>query len=267
MLGIPESILSVRAAGREHRLAIWYREGDADLLVFVPGLACSKQTFREAWARSEFRDHALLALDLPGFGRSARPPQFTGTLDAQARVLSAVIDAYASRRVHLVAHSLGGSIATLMGERSLARLASFAVIEARLRRSSCGVTGQTAAISFEQFQAELLPAFRQRVAADPHSCFDVDRAEPAAFFASACSLIRHVDGDELFQRFVSAPCRKTFIYGGHNRHLSEVRSLSPELLIEIPNSGHFPMQANPQDFYSLLSGFVHLGGRTGARGC
>lgn len=261
MLGIPESRLSVRAAGREHRLAIWYREGDADLLVFVHGLACSKQTFREAWARSEFRDHALLALDLPGFGRSARPPHFAGTLEAQAHVLAAVIDAYASRRVHLVAHSLGGSIATLMGERSLARLASFAVIEARLCRSSCGVTGRAAAMSFEQFQAELLPAFRQRVAADPLSCFDVDRTEPAAFFASACSLIRHVEGGELFQRFVASPCRKKFIYGSDNRHLAEVRSLSSNLLIEIPGSGHFPMHANPQSFYSLLSDFVHLGGR------
>ncbi len=178
-------------------------------------------------------------------------------------MLAAVIDRYASRRIHLVAHSLGGSIAILMADRTLARLSSMAVIEARLRRSSCGIAGQAAALSFEQFQASLLPAFRKSVNVDPRTRLDLDGADPAAFFACACSLIRNVEGGALFQRFITAPCPKAFIYGSDNRHLAEARSLSPRLLIEVPESGHFPMTMNPEAFYALLSGFVHRAGRTG----
>ncbi|MFJ3220802.1 alpha/beta fold hydrolase [Kitasatospora sp. NPDC086801] len=52
-----------------------------------------------------------LALDLPGFGRSAPPPDGEVTVERQAAAVAGHLDRGGHRRVHLVGNSLGGLIA------------------------------------------------------------------------------------------------------------------------------------------------------------
>lgn len=256
MLGITETVVPVRSGYRTYRLSAWFRDSGLELIVFVHGLACSKRNFRAAWTHAGLRHRSLLALDLPGFGRSHRPTGFPCTLEAHAEVLGSVIDTYALRQIHLVAHSMGGSIATLLATQNLARLESLVLVEPRLLPASCGVSGEAAALPFDRFTAELLPRLKRRFAADPRAAFDLDLAEPEAFHTSAGSMIHWTEAGKLIDRFRQVPCRKLFVYGAENRSLPELQMIPVGLTRQVPDAGHFVMEDNPAGFYAVLTDFV-----------
>lgn len=254
MAAIPETRLSLRVAARELSLGAWYRERPAaELMLFVHGLACSKRSFAGAWTAGPLRELSLLAFDLPGFGSTTAPAGWAHGLAAHAAVIAAVLDAHATQRLHLVAHSMGGSAALLLPDRLLGRLASLALVEPRLLAESCGVAAEASRHTAERFEQQFLPRFRARVVADPRVSFDVERADPRAFHASARSLLQHAGSGELLARFLALPCPAYFVYGAENAHLAELARLPASRLLAIPRAGHFPMQDNPGDFYAALA--------------
>ncbi len=247
------SVFPLRVGATEFRLSVRFREGGDDLVLFVHGLGCSKDCWRTAWQRPELRGRSLLAPDLPGFGHSACPPEFSADLAGYARVLAALIDAHALRRIHLVAHSMGGSIALLLPAHVLSRLESLVLVEPRLFRSSCGIAGETADISCDEFRRSVFPKLRRRMSGDPRVVFDLDRADASAFYASSRSLIQWSASRALLERFQQADCRKFFIHGEDNLHLQELVFLEPALTIAIEGAAHFVMNDNPDGFYDCLS--------------
>ena len=190
---------------------------------------------------------------MPGFGRSPRPADFSYELQCQAQILAGLLDQRASHRVHLVAHSMGGTVALLLDTRRLSRLANLVLVEPRLVAESCGVAAEVARIPEAGFEAEFLQPFRRRVAADPRVAFDAGHADPAGFRRSAVSLMQWAGSGEMLGRFTAAPCPAWFVYGTDNRHLAEVRALPPEQVVAIEAAGHFPMHDNPHAFYRALS--------------
>lgn len=256
MIGASEIILPVRLKGREYGLSAWFREAGPETVVFVHGLGCSKENWRAAWGRRELRGKSLLAVDLIGFGHSPRPHEFNYALEIQAELLSGVIDAYAVRRIHMVAHSMGGTIALLLPNRTLARFESIILVEPRLVKASCGIAAETAQGDFERFTSEVFPRFRKRVLRDPQTAFDLDRADLNAFYQSSCSLIRWTQDDEMLGRFDSAPCRKTLLYGGLNQHLQELAIINNAMTFEVPGAGHFVMHDQQNAFYRDLAGLI-----------
>ncbi len=246
----------VRVRAMEFRLSVRFREGGDDLVMFVHGLGCSKESWRAAWQRPELRGRSLLALDLPGFGHSACPPGFTAGLDEYARVLGALIDAHALRRIHLVAHSMGGSIALLLPPQLLSRLESLVLVEPRLFRSSCGIASTTVGVSADKFQRSVFPGIRQQMRREPHAVYDLDRTDKGAFYASSRSMLEWSASGALLERFQQAACRKYFIYGAENRHLQELDFVEPALTVAIENAAHFVMNDNPDGFYDCLSAIL-----------
>lgn len=122
----PDTIAGVRCAV--------YDSGPADAraaVVFVhgnPGPADDWE--RLAPAAAGFA--RVLALDLPGFGRAARPRAFDYTIRGYARQLGALIEARGIERVHLVLHDFGGGFGLRWALDHPRQLASLALID-------CGV--------------------------------------------------------------------------------------------------------------------------------
>lgn len=246
--------LAVPVGAATVALAAWRcRAEAAEQLVFVHGLACSKATFRDAPRHAELDRYGLVAFDLPGFGESPRPATWDAELETQAAAVAAVLERIDAGRVHLVAHSMGGTLALLLPESALARLASLVLVEARLYASSCGVAAEASALDFDAFRDTFLPAFRARTAADPRVSFDAGRADPRVFHASATSLMRWAGSGEMPGRFAAAPCPAWFVYGGENATLAELQGLEPGRLREIPGAAHFPMQDDPDAFYRCVA--------------
>lgn len=266
MTAIPQTVVPAAAPGHDFRLTAWQREtaGEA-LLVMVHGLGCSKTSFGGAWAEPLFRDWALLAPDLPGFGRSPKPADFDYDLKQQARVIASLLDQRASRRVHLVAHSMGGTLSLLLPDRILARLESLVLVEPRLLAESCTVAVEASSYPEDGFDEQFLRGFRRRVRADERVAFDADHADPVAFQRSATSLVKWAGSGEMLSRFLRAPCPAWFVYGADNRHLAELRHLPAEQTVAIPGSAHFPMHDNPAAFYAALADMTVAGAHRRSR--
>lgn len=235
------------------KLATWFRDFSDELFFFVHGLGCSKKSWLEAWSRPELRGRSLLALDLPGFGHSERPQGFGGELTDHASLLECLIDAHASKRIHLVAHSMGGSSALLLPDRILSRLERLTLIEPRLLVSSCGVASQTAGEGFDVFRREAFPRFKKAIMRDARSGFDLNNADLESFYAGATSLRSWATSRKLLDRFRHCPCPIVFVYGSINSHLEELKHIDDEQKLSIPDAGHFVMQDQPKALYHYLA--------------
>ncbi len=100
-------------------------------LLFVPGWACDL-TFWRYQAEALRADARLLFVDLPGHGKSDRPPGIAYTHDLFVRALLAVLDDAAEPEVAVVGHSAGGSVARHLARREPRRLRALALVDPTL---------------------------------------------------------------------------------------------------------------------------------------
>ncbi len=101
-------------------LAFDVRGAGEPTLVFIHGWACDRGYWREQLDVFA-RDHRVVSLDLAGHGESGAT-RSTWSLDGLASDLVAVVEALDLRRVVLVGHSMGGSVALLAAPRLRERL-------------------------------------------------------------------------------------------------------------------------------------------------
>ena len=73
------------------------------------------------------RDATVIAYDLPGHARSLDYPG-AGPATVAAKAVAADLTAGGRGRVHLVGHSMGGAVATLIAMRSPERVASLTLL-------------------------------------------------------------------------------------------------------------------------------------------
>ncbi|MER7702436.1 alpha/beta hydrolase [Kitasatospora sp. NPDC097605] len=89
---------------------------DAETAVFLHGLGGWTHNWAALIDRLRASVHCL-ALDLPGFGRSAPPPDGRVTVGRQAAAVAGHLARAGHRRVHLVGNSLGGLTALHLADR------------------------------------------------------------------------------------------------------------------------------------------------------
>ncbi|MGW6600031.1 alpha/beta fold hydrolase [Streptomyces sp. NPDC055036] len=82
----------------------------AGTAVFLHGLGGWTHNWARLTALMRTSEHCL-AIDLPGFGRSAPPPDGKVTVERQAAAVIGHLEQTGHRRVHLVGNSLGGLVA------------------------------------------------------------------------------------------------------------------------------------------------------------
>jgi pimeloyl-ACP methyl ester carboxylesterase len=96
---------------------------DGGVVVLVHGLGGSAEDWRNLaphFARAGYR---VYMLDLPGYGRSQRPPDFSYSVRDQAAVVIGFMDLLGLGRVTLGGWSMGGWIAQLVAARQPQRVA------------------------------------------------------------------------------------------------------------------------------------------------
>jgi pimeloyl-ACP methyl ester carboxylesterase len=87
-----------------------------ELVVYLHGLGGSASNFTDLAGLLATR-YPGMAVDLPGFGRSAPPEGFDYALDSHAEVVAAFVGGLPQRPVHLVGNSMGGAVALLIAAR------------------------------------------------------------------------------------------------------------------------------------------------------
>jgi pimeloyl-ACP methyl ester carboxylesterase len=104
-----------------HRLA-YLEAGAGPPLLLLHGIPTSSLLWRDiipALARSR----RVIAPDLLNYGRSDKPERADVSINAQARLMSGLMDALGLRRADVAAHDIGGGVAQIMAVRRPERIA------------------------------------------------------------------------------------------------------------------------------------------------
>jgi len=105
--------------------------GRAEAVVFVHGSPGPLDDW-EGLAEPAAALARVVAMDMPGYGRSARPRDFDYTVDGYARFLGDLLDQLQVDRAHLVLHDFGGAWGLRWGLDHPDRLASVTFINCGL---------------------------------------------------------------------------------------------------------------------------------------
>lgn len=233
------------------------RKAGKDLLFFVHGLGCSKDSFHHFWDRTDFEDYSVLAIDLIGFGESTKSESFSYTMEAQARVCAEILTEFSDSNLHIVAHSMGGAVVLLLPEDILNGIMTFANIEGNLIGADCGIASRKIiSVPPDVFESDILPEFRDMFNSLGEGYAAIDSTSADALYRSAESLVAWSDSNELLEAFHALSCRKAYFYGDENADHPTVTSVGDVPKVKIERSGHFPMNDNPGDFYDELYKFV-----------
>lgn len=110
------------------------------------------------------REAQVHLIDLPGFGKSAPPPQDWGSLDYAERILQ-YIDEQGLERVDLLGHSLGGRISIRLGSRYPDRVRSIVLINSAglQRQRTIRQQIRTQYIKSLRKVLEVIPVYRERL--------------------------------------------------------------------------------------------------------
>ena len=100
-----------------------------EVVLFIHGLACSLDSFRNVFDYDYFPNKSLLLLDLVGFGKSSKSEDFSYKMEDQAELIEKLLARLPMWDIHIVAHSMGGAIALLFNSHVFSRVQSFANIE------------------------------------------------------------------------------------------------------------------------------------------
>ena len=253
-------IFSIEHDGNQYEVATTFRRRGEEMLLLLHGLGCSKESFRDIWFRDEFNDHSILSLDLLGFGDSSKSTKFSYKIEDHASVCAKVVNEIPSKKIHIVAHSMGGAIGLFFPASLLNSAVTFANLEGNLSSEDCGIVSQkTVDVSFKKFEKELLLEFKELSKSLGKGRFFLDSALPLGFYKSAESLVHWSDSGELISRFKNLACRKSYFYGEKNADVVALHRLNSIEKIMIGGSGHFMMNDNPDEFYSRLRTFLSSG--------
>ena len=245
------------------RLAYQRRRGTGPTLLSLHGFGSTKEDYADLALRAAFHDRDLVAFDAPGCGATeiGRPDALS--IPFLVETTRAACDALGLEQFHITGHSMGGLTALMLAHAQPHRVLSFFNIEGNVAPEDCFLSRQI--IEYPAaIPDDFLRDFQSRVRL---------RAEfGAALYASALpfkvrattfepiftSMVEISDTAPLMEMLKSLPCAKAFVYGEQNRHLSYLGQL-PGLgvqVIEIAQSGHFPMYSNPDALWTELAGFL-----------
>jgi pimeloyl-ACP methyl ester carboxylesterase len=232
-----------------------YKRRSKNIIVFVHGLACTKDTFRHVFDKSYFPESSLLIMDLAGFGDSSRPGDYSYAMEDQAKLYESIIDKLSPSTLHVVAHSMGAAVALLFDARTFEKVKSFANIEGNLIAEDCNMLSRRIAnLSYDEYESRMFVKQKSRFRNDILLRFE--STTPRAVYKSSVSLVRWSDSGELLRRYNDLACRKRYFWGEGNTNMPILGKLRGEEKCMISGSGHGMMIENPEEFYSKLVDFI-----------
>jgi pimeloyl-ACP methyl ester carboxylesterase len=129
-----------------------FRKGSEESILFIHGLGCSKDSFKDVWNFSEFKNYTILTFDLLGFGDSSKSKEFSYTMEEHAEICALLIEKLKLDEVHVVGHSMGGAIGLLLIEKNPSKIMSFINLEGNLVGEDCTFSREAIRYSLEDFE-------------------------------------------------------------------------------------------------------------------
>lgn len=228
-------------------------------IVLLHGLGCSKDTFRDIWNFPQFEESSILTFDFVGFADSSKPENFSYSMEDQAEVCRLIIEKLDLKNINLVGHSMGGAIGLLLIEKIPDRVISFINLEGNLIGEDCDMSGKVTKISYEEFKKSLFEKINNQTKELNETGAELRyewsrKSYPYGFYQSSKSLVKWSDSSRLLDLFMKLKIKKVYIYGDRNSGKPGLKRIKDRVkTISIPNSRHFMMMDNPEEFYKILA--------------
>lgn len=252
-------------------ITVHYKNQDLDVSILVArrtdqwvvclhGLQANAELFSDLFNQSFLDNYSLLAISFIGFGDSTKPDDFSYDVADQAEVTKLVLNELGIKQLHLIGHSLGGMVGTLLLEPLRANIMSFANLEGNLVLADCGDSKNVAQYSEADFKKygydNLKESIRQ--SGQKSASYRYKRLEiiPAkVFYKTSTSIVDWSKSEKLLDLFVGSQVKRMFMYGSRNAVKADtlVESISK---VVIDEAGHFMLLDNPQACYAALNDFI-----------
>jgi pimeloyl-ACP methyl ester carboxylesterase len=252
-------------------------EGLGDVtVVFVHGLMASSASWSKVLA-SASGGRPAIAVDLPGFGYSARPWPRDYTYGGQAAALLAFLDRRKIGRTALVGNSLGGATAVAVAAARPSRVAALVLVDTpsssweipwhqRLLRAPVvgELAGEVACRPlFAWGLRHVLFARGNRVAEETVDLYWRPVTVPGTRRAALAAARSTIAGFDRLEAAVRAP---TLVLWGREDRLIAAETglrLSERIpgarLVVLPDAGHMPQEEAPEAFSREVAGFLDAG--------
>jgi pimeloyl-ACP methyl ester carboxylesterase len=250
-------VLRLKYQGDTIEIAARIRRAGKDLIVFLHGLGCSKESFNRAFRTQTLQAYSMCAFDFPGHGKSSRLPQERYSLQSYADITNLVLHRLAFNRIHVVGHSMGGAVAVI-AMQGKDRADCLISADGNLVAEDCGlisrkIANQSTEAFMDEGFSQFLAALRSSSRKDFEAWFEWCKgADPQALHHAARSLVEWSDSGELLERF-NALGRKAYLYGGLDDKRYVLEQLVKASVTAVPGAGHFMMVDNPDTFYRMLA--------------
>jgi len=240
--------------------------GQGQPVLLLHGWRASAELMQPVAERLAHKGFACHALDLPGFGQTATPPEAWDVAQYAAFVL-AYLDSVGLERVHLIGHSFGGRISILLGAQHPQRVGKIVLTDSAgvkplptfkwrvyyaLRR---GIFGVLKLPPLRGFDAPLREWFWRRFGSDDARSA---RAENPVLFQT----FQRVIGQDLvsFARKIQAPTLLIWGEKDADTPLQDAKILEAAIpdagLVVIAGAGHYAYLEEPEYFVHVVAHFL-----------
>jgi pimeloyl-ACP methyl ester carboxylesterase len=251
------SFLRVRYNNEDLSVAVRTRLVSDDLILFMHGFGCAKESFSEAFRQEQLKAFSICTFDFPGHGASPSADRSAYSMQAFADIANQLIDQLLPRRVYLICHSMGGAVG-LIASQDRDDIGCYISIDGNLVAEDCGLVSREraaqspeyyTAVGYDAFIAGLQNSPRPDYAAWASWCV---KADSTALHESAKSLVDWSDSGKLLDLFKSLSC-KAYVHGDADDKQYVTSKLAQVPICEIRSSGHFMMIDNPRGLYATLA--------------
>ena len=261
-----------------------FEAGEGLPIVLLHGLGATKAEFLPMVGPLADAGHRAIAIDLPGFGDSAKP--FPAAYDAPffSSWVESVLDELEIERAHVLGHSMGGRVAIEFGLRNPDRTQGLILMTPsmawlsdrkwaaylKLVRPELGLLQPAPRPIVEGIVNRVIPGADEqwtRVAIDEFLRAYLTPRGRVAFYAAARNIyLENPDGpDGFWPRLEALQSEAMFIWGrrdqlvpmGFERH---VRERVPHALHEIIDCGHVPQLERPVETQAAIERFLRRPG-------
>jgi len=227
--------------------------GEGLPLVFIHGLGCaSSYDYPRVASAPALNGRRKILIDLPGFGYSDKPHDFSYNIHSQAQAVEQVLDHLHLQRFALYGHSMGGSIAIeaagLLAERVTTLLVSEPNLFAGGGEYSRRIAAQSEAAFIAEGYARMLAEERSPWA----GC--LQNSAPWAVWRAASSLI-HGSAPPWFTQLCQLRCQKMLIVGEQSLPYADIERVEAQGIPVgiVPHAGHSMAWENPEGLAQLIA--------------
>jgi len=234
-------------------------------ILFMHGLGESGLCFEALLREPRLAAWRLVAVDLPGYGKSPWPPT-PSCSSSTVETLAAWMQAAELMPAVVVGHSMGGVLGADLVRRHPECACGFLNVEGNISFDDCTLSREAAADSLGVFLAgghgRLLDAVYRRGVADPPLrgyYASLRMADPSQLHRDACALVKRSKRERLASETAAVACPVRYLLGDPRGAGARSRALLDTAEVAwraIPHAGHWPFLDQHQAFVDALVSFL-----------